>query len=69
MPQVGFELTIPVFELAKIFRAFDRVATDLQDFFIQVISLKNIVSKYPHRGTIKLHGTSILCSFNVTQIL
>jgi hypothetical protein len=32
IPQTGFEPTIPVFELTKIFRAFDSVATDRQDF-------------------------------------
>jgi hypothetical protein len=27
MPQVGFEITIPVFEQAKTFHAIDRAAT------------------------------------------
>jgi hypothetical protein len=32
MPEVGFELTIPVFEGAKTFHALDRAATVMDSF-------------------------------------
>jgi hypothetical protein len=38
MPRMGFELTIPVFEQAKMFHALDRVATVIGRTNVQTIT-------------------------------
>jgi hypothetical protein len=42
MPRVGFETTIPAFELAKTFHALDRAATVIGDYTGDISNISRV---------------------------